>query len=266
MSVQATSWVIKHSPHKGSELLCLIMIADHASPDGTNAYPSIKTLAAECRMSERQVTRIVQRLEASGAISVDRSSGRVSHMYTVNMSGLETVNIDTLSVSNVDKVSGSRRKSTLTNPSPNPDKLDANPDIAMSPKPRNRKEPSFEGIPTSSPRAVPVNKTRDRPVYNAIVRKWRPGKTWRDLTPSEQSLVGKITTELESVGATEEQVEAAWDIWPRAMRGMRSECSPPLLSQFWGDLQKAATKSTNGFDPNRHELVEIGGVRGYRDR
>lgn len=129
MSVQATSWVIKHSPHKGSELLCLIMISDHASPDGTNAYPSIKTLAAECRMSERQVTRIVHRLEESGAISVDRSSGRTAHVYTVNMSGLETVNIDTLSGLNDDKKSGLRRKPTLTNRASNPDTLTRNPDI-----------------------------------------------------------------------------------------------------------------------------------------
>jgi len=136
------------------------MISDHASPDGTNAYPSIKTLAAECRMSERQVTRIVHRLEESGAITVDRSSGRKAHVYTVNMSGLETINVDTLSGSNDDKKSGLRRNPTLTNPTPNPDKsrrnpdiLTSNPDIAMSPEPIEPIEPSVE--PRHSVTAAP---------------------------------------------------------------------------------------------------------------
>jgi AraC-like DNA-binding protein len=62
------SWVIGHSPHGGSELLCLLMVANHAHADGTGAYPSVATLAAECRMSARQVTRLLHRLQDSGAL------------------------------------------------------------------------------------------------------------------------------------------------------------------------------------------------------
>lgn len=61
-SVQAISWVIEHSKHKGNSLTVLIMIANHAKSDGTGAWPSIPTLAKEARISERTVQRTIGRL------------------------------------------------------------------------------------------------------------------------------------------------------------------------------------------------------------
>ncbi len=88
MSVQAMSWVIEHSRHKGAELLCLLMIANHAHADGTNAFPSIETLARECRMSERQIKRIIQKLEESGELRVERGVGRGNvNYYVIVMDG-----------------------------------------------------------------------------------------------------------------------------------------------------------------------------------
>ena len=88
MSVQASAWVIQNSQHKGSDLLCLLMIANHAHSDGTNAFPSVPTLAKECRMSARQITRIIQNLEGSGELRVQRSEGRHAHTFTVVMQAL----------------------------------------------------------------------------------------------------------------------------------------------------------------------------------
>ena len=86
MSVQAFSHVINHSTHKGGELLCLMMIANHAHADGTNAFPSLRTLAGECRMSERQIRRIIDKLETSGELLVDRGIGRGNvHNFSVVM-------------------------------------------------------------------------------------------------------------------------------------------------------------------------------------
>jgi hypothetical protein len=73
MSVQASSWVIEHSQHKGSTLLVLLMIANHAHADGSGAYPSLSTLARESRLSQRQVIRILKQLERSGELTVVRS-------------------------------------------------------------------------------------------------------------------------------------------------------------------------------------------------
>lgn len=125
MSFQASTWVIEHSAQKGSRLLCLLMIANHANSTGMNAFPSVETLARECRMSARQITRIIHDLEASGELLVERSIGRKAHTFTVVMGQSNpgklsnpTLTSCQAAVANPD-ISGTP---TLTNPTPNPDK------------------------------------------------------------------------------------------------------------------------------------------------
>lgn len=62
LSVQAISWVIDHSQHKGNTFVVLLMIANHARSDGTGAWPSVQTIAKESRLSRRTVQRCVHRL------------------------------------------------------------------------------------------------------------------------------------------------------------------------------------------------------------
>lgn len=61
-SVQAISWVIEKSKHKGNSFVVLLMIANHAKSDGTGAWPSVSTLAKESRLSRRTVQRCLNRL------------------------------------------------------------------------------------------------------------------------------------------------------------------------------------------------------------
>lgn len=70
MSIRVMSRVWDNSAAKGSALLVLLAIADFASDDGGNAYPSIPTLAKKVRMSERQVQRIVNTLADVGELVV----------------------------------------------------------------------------------------------------------------------------------------------------------------------------------------------------
>lgn len=75
------SWTIANSKHKGGSLLVLLMIANHAGSDGAGAWPSTATIATECRMSERQVRRIIDTiLEPSGELEVERRLGK-PHVY-----------------------------------------------------------------------------------------------------------------------------------------------------------------------------------------
>ncbi len=62
LSVQAISWVIDQSKHKGNTFVVLLMIANHAKSDGTGAWPSVSTLSKESRLSRRTVQRCVSRL------------------------------------------------------------------------------------------------------------------------------------------------------------------------------------------------------------
>lgn len=77
MSVQAFSWVIEKSSHGGSALLVMLMISNHAHSDGKGSYPSLDTLARECRMSKRAVQYVIQkRLVPSGELIVKRRNRR----------------------------------------------------------------------------------------------------------------------------------------------------------------------------------------------
>jgi Helix-turn-helix domain len=63
------------SPHKGSELLLLLAVADNANDDGV-AWPSQETLAAKTRLSVRQVRRLTDLLVKAGALTIeDRRHG-----------------------------------------------------------------------------------------------------------------------------------------------------------------------------------------------
>ncbi len=73
MSVQAISWVLEHSPAKGTDRLVLIAIANHAGPIthmGTyEAWPGVETIAREAGLDRpRTAQDALSRLVAAGAL------------------------------------------------------------------------------------------------------------------------------------------------------------------------------------------------------
>jgi hypothetical protein len=76
MSWQATSWVTEKSKHKGSALLVFLMIGNHCNSNGEESFPSIETLARECR--------IIARLIASGELQCAPDAGpRGTNVYSI---------------------------------------------------------------------------------------------------------------------------------------------------------------------------------------
>lgn len=76
MSVEAISWALnlapvpsdRNGPSSGCKFV-LVGLANHAGPDGTGAFPSVRTLMRYTGLSERTVRACLGRLEASGIIS-----------------------------------------------------------------------------------------------------------------------------------------------------------------------------------------------------
>jgi Helix-turn-helix domain len=85
--------VFTSSKARGSARLVLLAIAWHAHDDGTQAYPKVRTLAAEANLKERQVQNILRRLEASGELVVERRPHR-THLMTVVVKGAEDCTLD----------------------------------------------------------------------------------------------------------------------------------------------------------------------------
>ena len=67
--------VWQRSTQKGSALLLLLAIADHAHDDGSGAYPSVPSLAKKVRMSERNTQYLLLKLEASGELEIHKGAG-----------------------------------------------------------------------------------------------------------------------------------------------------------------------------------------------
>lgn len=125
MSWQATHWVIENSTHKGSALLTLLCIANCANEDGSDCWPSKERLSRDTRLSQRQLSKIINMLEASGELGVKRSVGRVPNHYFLPL--MCTKN-------NGDKMTG-LTKQTPSTKAPNPVISRLNPVIASSPDP-----------------------------------------------------------------------------------------------------------------------------------
>ena len=65
-----------NSQAKGSQLLLLLSIADHADDDGNGAYPSVAHLARKIRMTTRNVRYLIRQLVDMGELEVIRHGGR----------------------------------------------------------------------------------------------------------------------------------------------------------------------------------------------
>jgi hypothetical protein len=84
------SWVIETSRHKGSSFVVLLMTASHAHADGTGAWPSVRTLAREARISERQARNCLRRLERSGELKTDEGAGPGgTNLYSLPLMAVE---------------------------------------------------------------------------------------------------------------------------------------------------------------------------------
>ena len=76
MSVEAVSWALNLAPvpvdaggkPNSACAFVLVVLANHAGPDGTGAFPSVDTLVRYTRLSERTIRTALDRLEAAELI------------------------------------------------------------------------------------------------------------------------------------------------------------------------------------------------------
>ena len=121
------SWVMESSQATLASRLVLLAIANHAKADGTDAWPSVATLAKEARISEVQTHRCIKRLQKIGELAIEIAAGpKGTNLYRLPKFGQLALNdtphqIDTPS---------NRSKKTGTPPS-----FSAHPPIRMAPEP-----------------------------------------------------------------------------------------------------------------------------------
>lgn len=78
------SWVLDFSDSRFSDRLVLLAIANHCDRYGREAWPMHSTLAAEARVSTREVIRAIQSLVAMGELQVQKGKGKIGrNLYSL---------------------------------------------------------------------------------------------------------------------------------------------------------------------------------------
>lgn len=172
MSVEAISWVLNEAPDVPAQLVStLIGIANHATPDGRNAYPSQARLATYTRKSERQVRRDLGELAKRGLIR--RGNQRiVEHLPQDRRPVVYDLAMD---LDGGSPTSARTSTSARTPVTERGDMGDRNGGTPTSPKPSY--EPSTEPSDTARPSAEPKSARAPR-------SKTRPKK---ERTPQQQA-------------------------------------------------------------------------------
>ena len=75
MSSRLATIVWDHYPKGGGELLTALALAEHGDPDGTNIYPSIRTIADMTRQSRRTIQNHIDRMMAIGWLVKEQEGG-----------------------------------------------------------------------------------------------------------------------------------------------------------------------------------------------
>lgn len=91
-------WVLDNSTSTGSCRLVLLAIANHASSDGCEAWPTVETIGREAKVSRATVFRALDELEQAGLLRIEHGVGGGEktpanyrpNRYTVLMSGSQT--------------------------------------------------------------------------------------------------------------------------------------------------------------------------------
>lgn len=90
MSVEAVSWALNHAPipadRKDASTLAitLIALANHAGPDGRDAFPSVERMMRYTRLSRRTIQRSLRSLEELGLIRPGKTHVRDAKISEAN--------------------------------------------------------------------------------------------------------------------------------------------------------------------------------------
>jgi hypothetical protein len=92
MSMEMVAQVLHKSQHTGSAYKLLLVIAYHANPETGLAWPSRRLLAAEIRVGERYLKRLLRRLVKSGELEIRPGQGR-GHLsvYRIHLDDAEVI-------------------------------------------------------------------------------------------------------------------------------------------------------------------------------
>jgi hypothetical protein len=223
------TWVWDNAGVEGTELLTLLVIADHASDDGTDSWPGIATIARKTRRSERRVQEAIQALAKKGLIEIEVNAGgnartpnqQRPNRYTVKHTGVRTAAPQASERGEAERETGVR---------------------STAPKP-----------PLKQPSKI---KQTDE-LWNAMIEAC--GYDSADITASVRGRINKALKELREVNATAHQIIAAGNQYRRTYPNFA--LTPNAMVSNWAQLRPkseekqrgARTCATCGYPVDNHD-------------
>ena len=105
MSISYMNAVWECTDLKGSDLIAMLALANARNDKTGQCNPSIPTLAASVRVTERQIVRVLNGLEENGFLTISRGNGRGrSSHYEINIEKLRQKKGDIPVITNEEKV------------------------------------------------------------------------------------------------------------------------------------------------------------------
>jgi Helix-turn-helix domain len=190
---------MENSDERLGRRLVLLVLADHAKKDGTNAWPSIDTIAHEARLSRAQVIRCLNELKEANAITERGTSRSGTKVYDVVMGSHIATGGGRISATE-----GGRRM---------------------------RPEPSLEDQPSEVLTAAPKNGKVKNEVWEGLEYVFG-----EHTTPSARRELGKVCRDLNAVGATRDQIIARASAWPAHFD--TATLTPHALERHWDALSR----------------------------
>ena len=230
--------VWQHSRHKGGSLLLLLAIADFADDEGT-AWPSITTLAAKARMSERNIQYALKELEQSGELTIQAGGGRSNtNLYKVQNFHGNNFGENYSVKKDAERVQKSTER--VQNPAKRVKPIAPEPSVLTVSEPSV--EPS-EDEPSLWPEWFSL-------LYGVWVRvSFESAEAWRAKTEITESLA-------------EEKAYALRDWWPRR-KSSRTKGNPYFTWQNWcrQDRLKVSSNGRSGADLPEMDEYEASALR-----
>lgn len=249
--------------------MVLLVIADHASDDGTNAYPSQRTIATKASISIRTVQRCVNNLVATKYLQMDKHAGgsakcrddRRPHLYTINLDRLRVDSVTTRTRGDIEDINGatittttggqSRPKNHTNEPSLEPSQhFDTFWEIYPLKVGKKPAQVAFAKIIKTTALEVILEGARRyasdpnrHPSYTAHPSTWLNQERWADapLPPREVTPQERKEQELLKSRERDERAKADREAWQRelAQQAAVAVPAPPEIKEM---LRKALRK------------------------
>jgi hypothetical protein len=202
VSVEALSWVFQHSQATLGARLVLLALANHAHEDGSKAFPSVRTIAARAKLSERAARDALRRLEDLGEIEAEGFSEYGTVVYRIKMGAAKSA----------DPRKKKPKKTSPTSPEPSIEKNDGKAN-ALPSRERGR-DPLFDALAVACGLRL-------------------------DAIPREQARVcGVATAELRAIGVEPGDIAPA--VRRYRMRYPGAAATPKAVANHWAEIAPPA--------------------------